>query len=342
MAIEQLLQDGIAAARAGDIPRAQSLLSQVVQADPASEQGWWWLGFCMTAPDQREFCFRRVLALNPDHASARRQLDEIARLAASPDGAAVVKGPAAGTEAAAPAPARPASPEPRPPSREASAPDSSERPNRPWVWVVAGISLLGVCTAGGLVLYGLISNQINQLVLSAIPAATAPVARGPAPTAAPSRPTARPPTPVPTPTAAGRSRILADAIPTSAPIVDLAAGTGPVTLPVSDYNLFHFRAVGAPPFQSVQSLTFRVMGPHAGAAPLQLYVWSMSDNQWGTTLRLNWGDNPLDHPEQLVSPAGDIYASVRNLSEQAVTLDSMGFNLVVQNADGTETTYGPP
>jgi pimeloyl-ACP methyl ester carboxylesterase len=80
MATEELLQAGIAAAKAGDIARASKLLIQVVQTDPNSELGWLWLGLCRTVPEQREYCFRRALAINPQNAEARRQMEVLYKL----------------------------------------------------------------------------------------------------------------------------------------------------------------------------------------------------------------------------------------------------------------------
>jgi pimeloyl-ACP methyl ester carboxylesterase len=71
---KDFLSAGIEAARSGDLKRASSLLSQAVQADPASEQGWLWLGQCLSMPDQRMYCFRRVLALNPHNQVAQQLL----------------------------------------------------------------------------------------------------------------------------------------------------------------------------------------------------------------------------------------------------------------------------
>src|SRR5687768_7521990 len=75
MTTEQLLTAGIAAAKAKDIAEASKLLVQVVQTDPNSELGWLWLGLCRTAPQQREYCFRRVLFINPHNQEAKRQLE---------------------------------------------------------------------------------------------------------------------------------------------------------------------------------------------------------------------------------------------------------------------------
>lgn len=75
MTTEELLKAGVAAAKTGDIAKASNLLIQVVQADPNSELGWLWLGSCRAVPEQQEYCFRRVLAINPQNAEAQRQLE---------------------------------------------------------------------------------------------------------------------------------------------------------------------------------------------------------------------------------------------------------------------------
>ena len=79
MSKEENLRAGIAAAKAGDSARAAALFAQAVKEDPRSEQGWFLLGSYSAAPERREYCFRRVLALNPSHTDARRQLERISR-----------------------------------------------------------------------------------------------------------------------------------------------------------------------------------------------------------------------------------------------------------------------
>jgi pimeloyl-ACP methyl ester carboxylesterase len=77
LAVADILQAGIAAVKSGDRERAAALFAQVVKVDPSSEEGWYWLGLCFTEPERREYCFRRVLTLNPDHNKARQQLDRL-------------------------------------------------------------------------------------------------------------------------------------------------------------------------------------------------------------------------------------------------------------------------
>jgi len=73
--MEELLNAGIAAAKAKDEVKAIKLLTDVVQTDPNSELGWLWLGLCVSIPERREYCFRKVLRINPNNAEARRQIE---------------------------------------------------------------------------------------------------------------------------------------------------------------------------------------------------------------------------------------------------------------------------
>lgn len=75
MNVEDLLKAGIASARAGNPEDASKMLIQVVQTNPNSELGWLWLGLCRTEAKQKEYCFRRVLAINPQNREARRRLE---------------------------------------------------------------------------------------------------------------------------------------------------------------------------------------------------------------------------------------------------------------------------
>ncbi len=77
MAPQDFLQAGITAAQAGDREKARALLSKAVIIDPKSEQAWMWLGLSLDEPDRRQYCFRRVLALNPNNAEAQRQLQPL-------------------------------------------------------------------------------------------------------------------------------------------------------------------------------------------------------------------------------------------------------------------------
>ncbi len=87
MSTEELLRAGITAAKASDISTASKLLMQVVKADPNSELGWFWLGLCRTDPKQRDYCFRRVLAINPQNSDAARQIEYLHQPIASSQGA---------------------------------------------------------------------------------------------------------------------------------------------------------------------------------------------------------------------------------------------------------------
>ncbi len=121
MAPQDFLQAGITAAQAGDREKARALLSKAVIIDPKSEQAWLWLGLSLDEPDRRQYCFRRVLALNPNNAEAQRQLQPLG--SSSPPGPSSL--PPVDSE---PSPVSPAwavqSPVPQPtiPTRDSSVP----------------------------------------------------------------------------------------------------------------------------------------------------------------------------------------------------------------------------
>jgi tetratricopeptide (TPR) repeat protein len=70
----ELLQQGIAAARAGRKEEARALLLKVVQADERSEQGWLWLSGVMSDPEDIRTCLHNVLELNPANQQAQQGL----------------------------------------------------------------------------------------------------------------------------------------------------------------------------------------------------------------------------------------------------------------------------
>src|SRR5262245_3391683 len=75
---DPLLQEAIAAARAGERERARKLFSQLVQRSPGHEQGWLWLSGLMDDPEKIVYCLQRVLSINPESEPAREGLAWIA------------------------------------------------------------------------------------------------------------------------------------------------------------------------------------------------------------------------------------------------------------------------
>jgi tetratricopeptide (TPR) repeat protein len=74
---ENNLDLGIQAALRGDNEKATIYLSKVVSEDPASEEGWLWLGHVLSETDKRKYCYERVLKVNPANKDARQKLIEL-------------------------------------------------------------------------------------------------------------------------------------------------------------------------------------------------------------------------------------------------------------------------
>jgi tetratricopeptide (TPR) repeat protein len=75
--VDELLQEGIAAAKSGQRERAYDLLMQVVEEDKDNVLAWLWLSGVADSLDDREIYLENVLALDPMHAAARKGLAQV-------------------------------------------------------------------------------------------------------------------------------------------------------------------------------------------------------------------------------------------------------------------------
>ena len=183
MTTEELLRAGIAAAKANDTASASKLLIQVVKADPNSELGWLWLGYCRTVPEQREYCFRQVLSINPQNAEARRQIELLRKPVINSQVAKLLTPPSIPSPVSAPPFIEP--PKDIPPiSQKASPPRQARKPisqkrqkndSTRFIWVGAGIVVLTCITVAGLVLLGRIINLRDTPANGIQPPTTEPI-----------------------------------------------------------------------------------------------------------------------------------------------------------------------
>ena len=66
------LQQGIAAAKAGDKPHAFDLLTRASQDPGTSELAWLWLSSVVNNDSERLYCLENTLRINPDNAAAKK------------------------------------------------------------------------------------------------------------------------------------------------------------------------------------------------------------------------------------------------------------------------------
>ncbi|MBN1287820.1 MAG: tetratricopeptide repeat protein [Anaerolineae bacterium] len=90
---QDLLKRGIAAAQAGQKDQARALLQQAVRLDPRNELTWLWLSSVAKDNQERVFCLRQLLQVNPQNEMALKGLRAL--------GVAAAPGPAADRPAAA-------------------------------------------------------------------------------------------------------------------------------------------------------------------------------------------------------------------------------------------------
>jgi tetratricopeptide (TPR) repeat protein len=85
------LQEGLAAAQAGQVERARTLLLRYVQSDQDNVQVWYWLSRVAGSPAEREICLENVLTLDPAHTAVQADLAALRHERAAAQAALVSK-----------------------------------------------------------------------------------------------------------------------------------------------------------------------------------------------------------------------------------------------------------
>lgn len=73
------LEEGIAAAKSGDVQLARTLLTNVLEEDETNERAWLWLSGVVDTLEDRQECLENVLAINPSNQLALRGMARLER-----------------------------------------------------------------------------------------------------------------------------------------------------------------------------------------------------------------------------------------------------------------------
>jgi hypothetical protein len=84
--VDQLLREGIAAAKMGDKETARSRLQEVVSLDQYNEKGWYWLASVVESDEERKVCLGNVVVINPGNQRAQQMLDRLSKQTALTSG----------------------------------------------------------------------------------------------------------------------------------------------------------------------------------------------------------------------------------------------------------------
>lgn len=84
METSQLISAAIRAIKKGDFEVAAELLKRTVKQDPSSEAGWVLLGYSLEDPQQKIYCYRKALQINPENETAQRFLRSLSGGVQSP------------------------------------------------------------------------------------------------------------------------------------------------------------------------------------------------------------------------------------------------------------------
>jgi uncharacterized membrane protein len=323
--IDALLRAGVEAARAGDIAKARAILSKVVLEKPRSVHAWWYLGQVVEDTNQRIYCYKKVLNLDPSHPGAR------AKLGLQP------------WDKSRNAPAAPG--------------QSSTQSQRRILILLLVLTVLIVGGGAGYIYLdttGMLAQlltpatavptpTVTQIVasptsaaasLSTIPTWTPTISPTPKPTQPPATATpiitatAQPPTPENLPD------------PDDALVFDLSIGTEGIVIEPGSYFVMRFEAEPDFNLETIGALLFHAIASDSEITPtLELYMLDILEDGWEVS-GVKWGDNPVTNPGQHVSQDGTIVAALRNWGSEPMRLNNAGFSLNALDASGAEVYYG--
>jgi Tol biopolymer transport system component len=75
--LDQLLREGIAAAKIGEKDMARTKLRKVTELDQYNEKAWFWLSSVVETDEERRVCLGNVVVINPDNDRAKQLLDQL-------------------------------------------------------------------------------------------------------------------------------------------------------------------------------------------------------------------------------------------------------------------------
>jgi tetratricopeptide (TPR) repeat protein len=138
------LDDAVQLIKSGNKPAAVLLLKEILRANPRDEDAWLWLYSCVEQIEQKKYCLKKALEINPENQQAQKALRKLIDATSQP-----VKPPADSVKAVPPQPT------------PKSEPESDGRKKHPWAWALGCMGALAlVCVASFLYL-----TQIGQISL---------------------------------------------------------------------------------------------------------------------------------------------------------------------------------
>ncbi|MBI5667726.1 MAG: PD40 domain-containing protein [Chloroflexi bacterium] len=75
--VQDLLKQGIEAARDGKKAEARELFEKVVELDETNERGWFWLASVVDSDDEKRICLKNVVQINPNNERAQQALTRL-------------------------------------------------------------------------------------------------------------------------------------------------------------------------------------------------------------------------------------------------------------------------
>lgn len=130
---------------------------------------------------------------------------------------------------------------------------------------------------------------------------------------------------------------------TNAIVFDPKTGTGKIVLKSNDYPLFRLQPSEIYEVKNVKSIIINVSSFTEIAPPtLQISMHVASDEGgWKFLDTVEWGDNVVRTPEDLIYPTGDMFFAIQNYGINNVIIDNLTVTVIFESEDGKIIKIGP-
>lgn len=75
--MDKELQTAIQLVKEGNKIEGGRILAKLVKVEPNNEQAWLWLSACVVPIEQKQYCLKQALRINPNNEDAKKQLDRL-------------------------------------------------------------------------------------------------------------------------------------------------------------------------------------------------------------------------------------------------------------------------
>jgi hypothetical protein len=123
-------------------------------------------------------------------------------------------------------------------------------------------------------------------------------------------------------------------------VLNLESPSESIQLATGERKVLHIKPQTPFTYKKVMSIKYElIQGSKSGTTGLLIEFWNPIKRTWSSA-EPHWKINQISYPSDYIQPDGDIYISLRNISDQEIKIDSLTFEIVIMNAENNLERVG--